>query len=75
MNWVEIILSVLGSASIMGNIVQFYTLRETKQKARYSAENVHIESLQKVIEMQSNEIRRLEARVEKLEAQIARQFE
>ena len=72
MTWIEIILSVVTSASVMGNIVQFVTLRETKAKAHYEADDAHIESLKKVIELQSEEIRRLQERVEKLENQIAR---
>lgn len=75
MNWIEIILSVVGSASITGNIVQFVTMRETKAKAHYEADNAHIAALQRVIELQSEEIRRLQERVEKLEKQIEQKDE
>ena len=41
-----------------------------RQKAEYEAEDTHIESLKKIINLQAEEIKRLSKRVEDLEAKI-----
>lgn len=71
MNTLEIILTALCGVSGIGNIAQWVSLKAIRQKAGYEAENVHIESLQKVIELQAAEIKRLQERQEQLEQRIA----
>lgn len=70
MTTLEILLSILTALSGLGNLGQWVNLRAMKDKARYEADDAHIEALKKVIDLQAEEIRRLEDRVRRLESQI-----
>lgn len=70
MSTLEIILSVIASLSGLGNLGQWVNLRAMSRKAKYEADDAHIEALKKVIDLQAEEIRRLEDRVRRLESQI-----
>lgn len=64
MTQLEIILSIFTALSGFGNIAQWVNLRAVRDKVGYEAENAHIENLKTVIELQAEEIKRLQERVQ-----------
>lgn len=67
MSTLELVLTLLTSGSLIGNITQFFSIKASRNKAQYDADNAHIRNLQMVIELQSQEIKRLSERVAALE--------
>jgi len=67
MTTLEMILAILTALSGIGNLTQWVNLRALRQKSKYEAEDVHIEVLKKTIELQADEINRLQERVRILE--------
>jgi hypothetical protein len=70
MTTLELVLSVITALSGFGNLTQWVNLRALRDKARYEADNAHIDSLKKIIELQQQEIIRLQERQKELEARI-----
>lgn len=67
MTTLEIILSVLTGLSGLGNLTQWLNLKAVREKANYEADEAHIQNLKSVIDLQADEIRRLQERVKELE--------
>lgn len=67
MTKLEIILAVLTAMSGLGNLTQWVNLRAIRQKADFEADNAHIDNLKSVIDLQADEIKRLQERVKELE--------
>ena len=70
MTTLEMLLTIITALSGIGNLGQWVTIKSMRQKAEYEAEDTHIESLKKIINLQAEEIKRLSKRVEDLEAKI-----
>lgn len=70
MTTLETILTFITAVSGLGNLTQWVSIRALRDKARYEADNAHIESLKTIIEMQANEIKRLQDRQRILEDRI-----
>lgn len=70
MTTLEIILSIFTVLSGATNLGQWVNIKALRDKAKYEADDAHIEALKKVIDLQAEEIRRLEDRVRRLESQI-----
>lgn len=70
MTTIEIILSFITAILGAGNLAQWSNLRAVRAKARYEAEDAHIEGLKKIIELQADEIKRLQERQKELEDRI-----
>lgn len=66
----ETLLPIVTALSAIGNIGQWVTIKSMRQKAKYEAEDTHIESLKKIINLQAEEISRLNKRIEVLEAKV-----
>ena len=66
----ETLLPIITALSAIGNIGQWVTIKSMRQKAKYEAEDTHIESLKKIINLQAEEISRLNKRIEVLEAKV-----
>lgn len=72
----EIILTFIATLSGIGNLSQWTNIRAMRAKSRYEAEDIHVQVLKQTIEMQSEEIRRLQERVRDLESrQLQREQE
>lgn len=71
MTTLETILTILTPLLGLGNLAQWVNLQATKDKARYEADNAHIESLKRIIELQADEIKRLQERQKLLEERIS----
>lgn len=67
----DIILAIIAALSGLGNLTQWVNLRAARQKATFEADNAHIENLKMVIEIQSDEIKRLQDRVKELEDKLS----
>lgn len=72
MTTLESILAVLTALSGIGNLAQWTNLRALRQKSAYEAEGVHVEVLKQTIELQAEEIKRLQNRVAELEERQAK---
>ena len=70
MTTLETLLTIITALSGIGNLGQWVTIKSMRRKAEYEAEDTHIESLKKIINLQAEEIKRLSKRVEDLEAKI-----
>lgn len=70
MSTLEIILTVFTTLFGAGNIWQFVTVKSMREKAQYDADNAYIKNLENVINLQAEEIRRLQERQAYLEERI-----
>lgn len=71
MSHLEILLGIITPLLGLGNIAQWVNIRALRDKAKYEAENAHIESLKRIIELQAAEIKRLQDRQKELEDRIS----
>ena len=70
MTTLETILTFATALSGLGNITHWVNLKALRDKARYDADSAHIDSLKKIIELQADEIKRLQERQKELEQRI-----